>query len=159
MFRLAEKGDRKFDHRHVDLVTAEPRTKKITDYIRRSVKVFVRLREAVAESLKEAWYEAIKIGRIVLGVDKEHPYLVAVVVGGVVLAAVSPRVLQALSFGQLGPFAGEVFSRLLLLLLYLKIKSNAVPTQGSFAAGWQAPIGAAVPTGSLFCILQWLGMT
>ncbi|KAK1468462.1 hypothetical protein CMEL01_00229 [Colletotrichum melonis] len=90
MFRLAEKGDRNLDHRHVDLMTAEPGTKNITNYIRRSVKVFVRLRDTVTELLKEALGLAIKAGRIMLEFDKEHPYLVALVAGGVVLAVVSP---------------------------------------------------------------------
>ncbi|KAI3532149.1 hypothetical protein CTAM01_11062 [Colletotrichum tamarilloi] len=90
MFRLAEKGGRHLDHRHVNLMTAESRTKKITNYIRRSVKVFVRLRDTVTELLKEALGLAIKAGRIMLEFDKEHPYLVALVVGGVVLAVVSP---------------------------------------------------------------------
>lgn len=159
MFRHAEKGDRNLDHRHVDLMTAELRTKKITGYIRRSVKVFVRRRDAVTDFLKEALDLAIKAGKIVLEFDKEHPNLVAIVAGGVMLASVSPWVLQALGFGQLGPVAGKFFRRLLLRPLYLKINSDAVPTQDSFAAGWQAPIGAAVRTGSLFSILQWLGMT
>ncbi|EXF77593.1 hypothetical protein CFIO01_11670 [Colletotrichum fioriniae PJ7] len=159
MFRHAEKGGRNLDHRHVDLMTAELRTKKITGYIRRSVKVFVRRRDAVTDFLKEALDLAIKAGKIVLEFDKEHPNLVAIVAGGVMLASVSPWVLQALGFGQLGLVAGKFFRKLLLRPLYLKINSDAVPTQGSFAARWQAPIGAAVPTGSLFSILRWLRMT
>ncbi|KXH43303.1 hypothetical protein CNYM01_04761 [Colletotrichum nymphaeae SA-01] len=142
IFRLMEKGDRNLDHRHVDLTAAESRTKKTTDYIRGGVKIFMRLRDAVTEPLEE-----------------EHPYIVAIVVSGVVQAVVSPWVLQALGSGQLGPVAGEFFSRPPLRILYLKVNSDAVPTQGSFAAGLQAPIGAAVATASLFSILQWVGMT
>ncbi|KAG7054647.1 hypothetical protein JMJ77_0007124 [Colletotrichum scovillei] len=66
IFRLMEKGDRNLDHRHVDLMAAESRTKKTTDYIRGGVKIFMRLRDAVTELLEEVLDLAIKAGRIVL---------------------------------------------------------------------------------------------
>ncbi|KAK1716237.1 hypothetical protein BDP67DRAFT_611129 [Colletotrichum lupini] len=134
MFRLAEKGDRNLDHRHVDLMKAESQTKKITNYIRRSVKVFVRLRDTVTELLKEALGLAIKAGRIMLEFAKEHPVFVTIIAIGV-MVIVAPWVIEALGFGELGPIAD------------------------TFASWWQARYAGYVPKGSLFSFLQWLGMT
>ncbi|KAI0779928.1 hypothetical protein C8Q74DRAFT_726388 [Fomes fomentarius] len=95
-------------------------------------KLEVALRTGVEIGL--AATEAVgKAVAAVEGFAKEHPVYFTLIALGV-LVLLSPWVIEALGFGELGPI------------------------EGTFAAAWQRQFAGYVPKGSLFAFFQRLGM-
>lgn len=106
--------------------------------------------------MADAFRDASKAVDAVGEFAREHPLWTAAVVGVVVfgmMVLLTPYLLEALGFAELGPLEGKCFA-----CFWAEVKADGVGDLGSFAAGWQARYLGAVPKGSLFSFFQRLGM-
>ena len=118
--------------------------------------------EAILNKLIQALHDGVIFGQVVMDALEraqeaarnfacEHPYYTALIAMGV-LAAITPWVLTALGFGEIGIVEGK------LCLPAEKVYDTNAWCAGSVAAMWQARFAGFVPKGSLFSFLQRCGM-
>ncbi|TIC92429.1 hypothetical protein CH35J_010060 [Colletotrichum higginsianum] len=133
ILRTAEKGGKNLERRLRNIVTVNSWTEELAKYILRGIEYLVQHRDTIGQVVRDAMDKAIEAAESVFQFAKDHPVFVTLIAIGV-LVLVSPWVLEALGFGELGPVAD------------------------TFAAFWQARYAGYVPKDSLFSFFQRLGM-
>ncbi|WQF88236.1 Putative interferon alpha-inducible protein IFI6/IFI27 [Colletotrichum destructivum] len=131
--RTAEKGGKDLERRLRNIVTVNSWTEELAEYILRGIEYLVQHRDTIGQVVRDAVDEAIEAAESVFQFAKDHPVFVTIIAIGI-LVLISPWVLEALGFSELGPVAD------------------------TFAAFWQARYAGYVPKGSLFSFFQRLGM-
>ncbi|BDD54463.1 hypothetical protein MAP00_000081 [Monascus purpureus] len=100
--------------------------KAVLHGLEQAIRARAKMTDAVNQAVQTATEAAV-------GFAKEHPVYCTLIALGV-LAILTPWVIEALGFGELGPI------------------------EGSFAAFWQRMYAGYVPKNSLFSYFQRLGM-
>jgi len=129
--RTAEKNGENL-HRTLDGIVhetgwTENLAKAILNKLVEVLKAGAKLGGAMLEAIEKATEAAV-------GFAREHPVYATLIALGV-LVVLSPWVIEALGFAELGP------------------------VEGTFASWWQSTYAGYVPKGSLFSFFQRLGMT
>lgn len=148
----AEKSGAELSRTLNNIVSEYGWTEKIAQWVLVKMESALKEVEKLQGPLKDAYNKACEAALAVEGFVQEHPVFCTVIALGV-LVVLTPWVLGALGFGELGPVEGmlmltQKFACLYLIERYL----------GSFAAGWQARYAGYVPKRSLFSFFQRLGM-
>ncbi|OJD34173.1 uncharacterized protein BKCO1_25000139 [Diplodia corticola] len=104
----------------------------------------------MSSGMKEALDKSIAAAE---GFAKEHPVYTTLIAIGV-LAVLSPWVIEALGFGELGPIGGEIVLGEQDMSFWLTTSFCI----GSFAAAWQRSYAGYVERGTLFAFFQRVGM-
>lgn len=119
--------------------------------------VFEALQKAIetarpmGDALRELYNKVVLVVNDIEGFVKDHPILCALIALGI-LILVSPWVIEALGFAEGGILEGKKRPS------QCAIKTVLMPQADSFAAWWQSKYAGFVPKGSLFSLLQRLGM-
>ncbi|KAJ0162336.1 hypothetical protein CTA2_4719 [Colletotrichum tanaceti] len=133
ILRTAEKGGESLERRLRNIITVNSWTEDLAKYILQGVEYLVQHRDTIGQVVRDAMDKAIEVAESTFQFAKDHPVFVTIIAIGI-LVLVSPWVLEALGFSELGPVAD------------------------TFAAFWQAHYAGYVPKGSLFSSFQQLGM-
>ena len=107
---------------------------------------------ALGETYKKVCHEIDGIE----GFVKDHPIMCAVIAIGI-LVVLAPWVIEALGFAEGGILEGEWTSSGQSMSCD-EFDTMLTLETGSFAASWQSRYAGFVPKGSLFSLLQRLGM-
>jgi hypothetical protein len=123
--------------------------------------VFERMQQAIetarpmGDALREMYEKVACVVDGVEGFVKDHPIVCALIALGI-LVLLAPWVVEALGFAEGGILEGENYwcPRCSDSIVRVVLTCEA----GSFAAEWQSTYAGFVPKGSLFSLLQRLGM-
>jgi len=126
----AERNDVRLEKKLDDTVRAYGWNEYLAEYILDGLVRAIERGEAMGEAMRDAVAKAKKAA---VGFASEHPYYTALIAIGI-LVVISPWVIEALGFGELGPI------------------------EGTFAAWWESTYLGNIPQGSLFSFFQRLGM-
>lgn len=108
ILRTAEKGGKNLERRLRNIVTVNSWTEELAKYILRGIEYLVQHRDSIGQVVRDAMDKAIEAAESAFQFAKDHPVFVTLIAIGV-LVLVSPWVLEALGFGELGPVAGKSY--------------------------------------------------
>jgi hypothetical protein len=111
----------------------------------------------MGEALRDVYEKAASAVEGVEGFVRDHPVVCALVALGM-LVLLAPWVVEALGFAEGGILEGEQWRFLCMCGGDVVGSFVLICGSGSFAAEWQAAYAGFVPKGSLFALLQRLGM-
>jgi hypothetical protein len=138
-------------------VHAEGWTEKIAESILAKLQqVIEQGRNDMGPAMREAVDTASTVVQDVFQLALDHPVATTVfctLVALAILVLISPWIIEALGFGELGPIEGDSLSTINIIFLLTLLLSV-----GSFAAGWQSTYRGYVSKDSLFAFFQRLRM-
>ena len=108
-------------------------------------------------ALRETYEKVEGVINGIEGFVREHPILCALIALGI-LVLLAPWVIEALGFAEGGILEGKEPEIPNMLHGNVFVETILTCGTGSFAAEWQSTYAGFVPKGSLFSLLQRLGM-
>jgi hypothetical protein len=104
----------------------------------------------MGDALREVYDKVASVVYSVEGFVRDHPVVCALIALGI-LVLLAPWVIEALGFAEGGILEGKYY-------VAGPVRVILTSDAGSFAAEWQSTYAGFVPKGSLFSLLQRLGM-